>query len=95
MVFLLFEESPQIDAADGSSGGIKTIAHVDLLADLLDQCGRHVEGFGLAIDQDGNLILRMQVLAVGAMAVGAAAGAAPSPAEEWPPCTDRASARAA
>ncbi|HUE04517.1 MAG TPA: hypothetical protein VMR62_33510 [Bryobacteraceae bacterium] len=71
----MFEESPQIDPADGGSGGIKTITHLDLFASLLDQPGRHVEGFGLAIDQDGNLILRMKVLAIGAMAVGATASA--------------------
>jgi hypothetical protein len=75
LVFLLFEESPQVDAADGGSGGIKTITHLDLFTDLLDQRGRHVEGFGLAIHQDGNLVLGMKALAIGAMAVGAAASA--------------------
>jgi hypothetical protein len=75
LVLLLFEESPQIDTADGGSGGIKTIAHSDLFANLIDQCGRHVEGSGFAIDQDGNLKLRMKIPAIGAMAVGAAAGA--------------------
>src|SRR5229473_1765232 len=54
---LLFEESPQIDAADGGRGGIKTITHLDLLAHLLDQLGRNVERFRLAVDQGRNLIL--------------------------------------
>src|ERR1035437_2724395 len=72
LIFFLFEESPQIDAADGGSGGIKTVAHLDLLAHLLDQSGRNVEGFWFPLDEHGNLILRMQVLAVGAMAIGPA-----------------------
>ena len=52
MVFLAFEESPQIDAANGGSGGIETIAHGDLLTGLLDQFGRYVEGFGLTLHED-------------------------------------------
>jgi hypothetical protein len=75
LAFLAFEESPQIDTADGGSGGIKTIAHGDLLAYLLDEFGRHIEGFVLALDEDGDLILRVQVLAIGAVAGGLAAGA--------------------
>jgi hypothetical protein len=34
LVLFLFEESPQIDAADGGSGGIKAMAHGNLLAHL-------------------------------------------------------------
>jgi hypothetical protein len=71
----VFEESPQIDAADGGSGGIKTAAHLNLLAHLRDQLGGDMEDLGLTADEDGNLKLRMEVLAVGAMAVGAAATA--------------------
>ena len=37
--------------------------------------GGNMESFGLAVDQYGNLELGMQVLAVGAMTVGPAAGA--------------------
>ena len=69
------KESSQIDATDGGGGGIKTAAHLDLLAHLLDQLGGDVEGLWLALDEEGDLKLRMQVLAVGAMAVGPAAGA--------------------
>ena len=46
---------------------------VDLLADLFDELGRNVESFGLAIHQDGNLVLGMQILAIGATAMGSAA----------------------
>ena len=38
-------------------------------------CGRNVEGFRLAVNQHGDLKLGVKVLAVGAMAVGPAAGA--------------------
>ena len=71
-MLFLFEESPQIDVADGSSGGIKTVAHGNLLADLLDYSGRNVKDLRLAIDEDGDLVLHMKILAVGAMTVGAA-----------------------
>jgi hypothetical protein len=69
------EESPQIDAADGGSGGIKAMAHLNSLTHLGDQLGGDMEDFGLAADEHGNLKLRMEVLAVGAMAVGASAPA--------------------
>ena len=72
MLFLL-EESPQIDVADGSSGGIKAVAHGDLVADLLEHTGRNVEDLRFALHKDGELILHMQVLAVGATTVGATA----------------------
>ncbi|MGA2769289.1 MAG: hypothetical protein ABSG26_00595 [Bryobacteraceae bacterium] len=49
--------------------------HLDVLAHWLDQLGRDVERLRLAIDQDRNLILQVKLLAVGAMAVGATAGA--------------------
>jgi hypothetical protein len=69
------EESPQIDGADGGSGGIETVPHSDLLADLLDHSGGDVEDLGLALDEGRDLILHMQVLAVGAMTVGATTSA--------------------
>jgi hypothetical protein len=59
------EESAQIDAADGGSGGIEAVTHGDLLADLLDHGGRDVEDLRMAIDEHGDLILHVQVLAVG------------------------------
>ena len=43
--------------------------------DLFDHAGRDVEHLGLAVDEDGDLILHVQVFAVGAMAVGPAASA--------------------
>ena len=76
-LFLLFEESAQIDAADSGSGGIKTVAHLDLLAHLGDELGRDVEDFRLTIDEHGDLKLGVQAFAVGAMAIGPAASALP------------------
>ena len=72
LILFLFEESPQIDATDGGSGSVKAVAQLNLLAHLLDQLGRNVEGFRFPLDEHGNLKLRMQVLAVGAMTVGPA-----------------------
>jgi len=46
------------------------VTHRDLLADLLDHFGRDVEDLRLAIDERGDLILHIQVLAVGAMTAG-------------------------
>src|SRR2546425_3432684 len=73
--FLFFKKPLQIETADGRSGGVKTPAHVNFLSYLFRQLGWNVESFGLAIDEDGDLELGMQVLAVGAMTVGVAAGA--------------------
>jgi len=67
--FLFFEKALQIEPADGRGGGVKTPAHLNLLAYLLRQRGRNMESFRLAIDQYGNLGLGMKVLAVGAMKV--------------------------
>ncbi|MGA7924430.1 MAG: hypothetical protein WCA20_00365 [Candidatus Sulfotelmatobacter sp.] len=61
----------EVDAADGRGGGIKAMAHVDFLAHLLHE---FLERFGLAVNQYGGLILRVQVFAVGAMTGGFAAG---------------------
>jgi hypothetical protein len=58
--------------ADGVGGGIKAAAQLNLLAHLLDQLGRNVEGFRFPLDEHGNLKLHLQVLAVGAMTVGPA-----------------------
>jgi len=77
LILFLFEESPQVDAADRSSGGIKTAAHVDLLAHLGHQIRRDVEDLGLAVDERGNLKLGVQVLAVGTVAVRPTATALP------------------
>jgi hypothetical protein len=66
------EESPQIDVADGSSGGIKAVAQSDLAADLFDHSSRNVKDLRLALDEDGELKLHMQVLAVGTTTVRAA-----------------------
>lgn len=71
-MLFLFEESPQIDAADGGSGGIKAVTHVDFLADQINQLGGDVESLRLSLNQHGNDVLRMEVLAVSAMAVGSA-----------------------
>ena len=71
----MFEESFQIDAADGGSSGIKATAHFNLLAYLFNQLGRNVESLWLAVNQHGNLILGVELVAVGAMTVGPAAGA--------------------
>jgi hypothetical protein len=74
-IFLFFKQPLQIDLADGSGGGIKASAHLDLLAHLLNQFRRNVERFGLAVNQHGDLILGVQAFAVGAMTVVSAAGA--------------------
>jgi hypothetical protein len=42
---------------------------------MLDQLGRNVEDFRLALDDHGNLKLRVQVYAIGTMTVGAATSA--------------------
>src|SRR5260370_818632 len=74
-VFLLLEKPLQIDAANGSGGGIEAPPHLNLLAHLLSQFRRNVEGLWLAVNQHGDLELGVKILAVGAAAVGAAAGA--------------------
>src|SRR5438552_7438432 len=74
-IFLFFEKPLQVDLADGSGGSIKASAHVDLLAHQVNQFRRNVESFRLAVNQHGDLILRMQAFAVGTMTVGPAAGA--------------------
>ena len=51
------------------------MTHGDLLADLLDHFGRDVEDLWLAFDEHGDLILHVQVLAIGAMTVGPATSA--------------------
>jgi len=38
-IFLFFEKPLQVDFADGSGGGIKASAHLDLLAHLLNSSG--------------------------------------------------------
>ena len=63
---------PLPEAEASGSGGIKAVSQLNLLAHLLDQLGRNVEGFRFPLDEHGNLKLRMQVLAVGAMTVGPA-----------------------
>jgi len=75
LVFSLFEESPQIDAADGSNGSIQAAVHVNFLTNLLGQLGRNVKRFGFAIDQNRDLKLRMEINTIGTAAVGAATGA--------------------
>ncbi len=74
MLLLFLKKPPQVDAADGRSCGIESRTHLDLLADLFGQSGGHVEASPLALDQDSDLILGMQDLAIGAAAIGAAAG---------------------
>jgi hypothetical protein len=56
-------------------GGIETVRHLHLLAHLGESLGGEVEGSDPALDEYGNLILRRQVLAVGAMLVGPATSA--------------------
>ncbi|MBZ5620965.1 MAG: hypothetical protein LAQ69_19890 [Acidobacteriia bacterium] len=53
---------------------MQAMVHLDSLTDLLGQLGRDVESLGFAIDQKGNLKLRMQILPVGTVAIGATAG---------------------
>src|SRR6266851_7874405 len=74
-VFLFFEKPLQVDAADGSGGGIKASAHLDFFAHLLSQFSRNVESFRLAVHEHGDLVLRVKALAVGATTVGPAASA--------------------
>src|SRR5260370_20457873 len=74
-IFLLFEKPLQIDAANGSGGGIEAPPHLNLLAHHLRQLRRNVEGFWLAVNQHRDLVLGVKVVAVGAAAVGPAAGA--------------------
>ena len=69
------EKPLQVDTADGSGGGLKAAAHLDLFAYLLSPCSGNVESFRLAVDQHGDLVLGVKALAVGATTVGAAAGA--------------------
>ena len=47
---------------------------MDLLAYLVDQSRGDVESLGLAVDEDRDLVLGMQVLAVGTVAVRSSAG---------------------
>jgi len=54
LILFVFEESPQIDTADGGSGGIKAAAHLDLLAHLAPTW-RGCKGHGLALDEHGDL----------------------------------------
>src|SRR5437016_6910439 len=75
--FLFFEKALQVETADGRSGGVKTPTHLNFLAYSFSQTSCDVESFRLAVDEDGNLELGMEVLAVGAMTVGLAAGALP------------------
>src|SRR5205823_14535257 len=42
-IFLFFEKPLQVDFADGSGGGIKASAHLDLLAHQVNQFRRNVE----------------------------------------------------
>ncbi len=51
------------------------MAHLNSLTHLVGQLGRNVKSFRFAIDEKGNLKLGMQILTIGAMAVGAATGA--------------------
>ena len=74
-LFLLFEEPLQVDAADGSRGGIEAAAHLRFLSHLVSPVGRDVESLRLAVNQNRDLELGVKVLAVGAMAVGPTAGA--------------------
>src|SRR5437016_5315814 len=74
-VFLFFEKPLQVDTTDGSGGGVKAPARLNFLAHLLSQLGGNVESFRLAVNQHGDLELRVKELAVCAVAVGAAAGA--------------------
>jgi hypothetical protein len=74
-IFLFLEKPLQVDAADGSGGGIKAAAHLDLLAYLLNQFRGNVESFRLAVNQHRDLILGVKAFAVGAMTAGSAAGA--------------------
>jgi hypothetical protein len=75
-LFLLFFEKPlQVDAADGCGGGIEAVAHLDLFAHPLNQFGRDVESLRLAVNQNRDLVLGVETLAVGAMTRGATAGA--------------------
>src|SRR6266568_6470606 len=59
------------------------MVHVNFLTHLFGQFGRNVESFGFAIDEKRNLKLRMQILAVGTMAVGATAGALALDERAW------------
>src|ERR1700682_627354 len=74
-VLFFFEKLLQVETADGRSGGIEAPAHLNLLSHLRSQLGGNVESFRLAVNQHRGLILRVKALAVGAMAVGATAGA--------------------
>ena len=74
-IFLFFEKPLQVELADGSGGSVKASAHLDLLAHHLNQFRRNVESLRLAVNQHGDLILRMQTFAVGTMTAGPAAGA--------------------
>jgi len=73
-LFLFFEKPLEIYAADSRGGGIKASAHLDFFAHLIHLLRRNVESFRLAVNQYRDLILRVQVFAVGTMTVGPAAG---------------------
>jgi hypothetical protein len=67
---LSFEKALQVDAADGSGGGIEASAHsIFSRTSSAQSCG-NVESFRLAVDQHRDLILRVEAFAVGAMTVG-------------------------
>src|ERR1700739_1641086 len=64
-----FKNPTQIDLANGGGRRFKALAQLDSLAHLLDHALRDVEGLGLAVNQDGNLVLGMQAFAVGTVTV--------------------------
>jgi hypothetical protein len=72
---LFFEESLQVDPTDRRGGSVEASAHLDLFAYLLHQLRRNVESFRLAVNQQRDLKLRVQAIAVGATTVGPATGA--------------------
>jgi hypothetical protein len=68
------QETTQIDAANRSGRSFKALPQLDLLAYLVDQSLGDVKSLGPAVDEDRNLVLSMQVLAVRTVAVRSSAG---------------------
>jgi len=68
------QKTAQIDLANGGGRCFKALTQLNLLAYLFDHAFRDVKRLGLAVDQDGNLVLGMQAFAVGTVAVRSPAG---------------------
>src|SRR2546423_6271389 len=70
LLFLAAQETPQVDVRNGLGCLLKALPHLHPAADLLDPVGGNMNGFGLALEQHGELGLGVEVLALSAAAIG-------------------------